>query len=150
MTTAQLWFLRILALQLITNIIQKLHIALLRILLQRRDERPRHRSCGLTPNLRVLGSLRILTARPHNDVRRRSLSLFIALISSVAGCGFLEETHGRRCHFSDIATSVRGDDTEETLTGFFGEVGLFEDALGGVDVWEIEGRAGVAGIEDGG
>ena len=36
------------------------------------------------------------------------------------------------------------------MAGFFGEVGLFEDALGGVDVGEVEGGAGVAGVEDGG
>jgi hypothetical protein len=36
------------------------------------------------------------------------------------------------------------------LAGFFGEIGFLEETLGRVDVWEVERRAGVAGVEDGG
>ena len=34
------------------------------------------------------------------------------------------------------------------MASFFGEVGLFEDALGGIDVWKVERGAGMAGVED--
>lgn len=65
-------------------------------------------------------------------------------------CGFLEEAHCCGSHAAHVAASVGGYDTEQALARFLGEVGLFEDAGGGVDVWEVESGAGVAGVEDGG
>jgi hypothetical protein len=64
-------------------------------------------------------------------------------------CNFLEEAHSCGCHAAEIAASVRGNDTKKTGAGFLGEVGLFEETLGGVDVGEIERGARVAGIEYG-
>ena len=150
MTTAQLRLLRIFTLQLIPYTIQQLHIALLGILLQRRDKRPRHGPRRLARNLRVLAGLRIFTARPHNHIGGTRLGLFVPLVGGVAGGCFFEEAHGGGGHASHVAAGVGGDDAEEALAGFFGKVGFFEDALGGVDVGEVESRSGVAGIEDGG
>lgn len=150
MTAAQLRLLLILALELIANTIQQLHIALLRVLLERRDESPRHGTRRLASDIRILGGLGILAAGPHDDIGRRSLGLLVALIGGVASCGLLEQAHGGIGNASHVAASVGGDDAEQSLTGLFGEVGFLEDALGGVDVWEIEGGAGMAGVEDGG
>lgn len=150
MTTAQLRLLRILALQLIPDTIQQLHIALLRVLLQRCDKRPRHGTRRLPRNLRVLARLRILAAGPHDHVGRTRLGLFVPLVGRVAGGCFFEEAHGGGGHASHVAAGVCGDDSEEALAGFFGEIGFFEDALGGVDVGKVECGSGVAGVEDGG
>lgn len=150
MTTAQLRLLRIFTLQLIPYTIQQLHITLLRIFLQRCDESPRHGPCRLARDLRVLTRLCIFTARPHDHIGGTRFGLFVPLIRGVAGSCFFEKAHGGGGHASHVAAGVGGDDAEEALAGFFGEVGFFEDALGGVDVGEIEGGSGVAGIEDGG
>jgi len=50
MAAAELWLLSVLALQLITDTVEQLHVALVRVFLKRIDERPRHRSCRLTAN----------------------------------------------------------------------------------------------------
>ena len=47
MRTAQLGLLVILSLQLITNAVKKLHVTLLRVFLERRDESPGHGAGGL-------------------------------------------------------------------------------------------------------
>ncbi len=54
MATAQLRLLRVLALQLITDVVEQLHVALLWILLERRDEGPGHSTGGLPSDVRVL------------------------------------------------------------------------------------------------
>lgn len=51
---AQLRLLRVLALQLITDAVEQLHVALLRILLEGSDEGPRHGACCCTCDLCVL------------------------------------------------------------------------------------------------
>lgn len=150
MAAAQLRLLRILALELVPDAVQQLHIALLWVLLQRRDKGPGHGTGSLTTNARILRSLGVFAPRPHDDVCGRSFGLQVALINSVACCSFLEETHSSRRNAAHVATSVRRDNPKQSLTSFFGEVRFFEDALGGVDVGKVEGRAGVAGVEDGG
>lgn len=150
MAAAQLRLLGILPLQFLPDAVQQLHVALLRVLLQRRDESPRHGARGLARDVRILRCLRILATGPHDDIRARGFGLFVALIRGVAGCGFLEEAHGSRSHAADVAAGIRRDNAKQALTGFFGQVGLFEYALGGIDVGQIEGGARVAGVEDGG
>lgn len=148
MTTAQLRLLRILGLQLIPNAIKQLHIALLRILLHRRNKRPAHRPRRLRRNRRIRTGLIILTPRPHDHIRRRRLGRNSPIVRLVARGRLLEEAHDVAGDAAHVAARVRGDDGEETLAGFFGEVGLFEDALRAVDVGQVEGGAGVAGVED--
>jgi hypothetical protein len=53
MAAAQLRLLAILALELITNAVQKLNVALVRVLLQARDESPGHGTRGLTLDRRI-------------------------------------------------------------------------------------------------
>lgn len=53
MRAGQLWPLRIPARELVPDAVQQLHIALLRVLLQRRDKRPRHGTRGLRRNCRI-------------------------------------------------------------------------------------------------
>lgn len=54
MAAAQLRLLRVLRLELVTDAVQKLDVALLRVLLQSRNESPRHSSGSLPGNVRVL------------------------------------------------------------------------------------------------
>lgn len=54
MTAAELRLLRILGLELITNTIEQLDVALLGVLLEGRNERPRHGSCSLARDVCVL------------------------------------------------------------------------------------------------
>ena len=150
MTTAQLRLLRILSLQLIPNTIQQLHIALLRILLHGRNKRPAHRPRRLRRNRRIRTRLVILAPRPHHHVRGARLSRHGAVIRLIPVRGFLDEAHEVARHAAHVAARIGRDDGEQALPGFLGEVGLFEDALGGVDVGEVQGGAGVAGVEDGG
>ena len=58
MTARKLWFLGITSLQLIPYSVQKLHIALLRVLFQGRDESPRHGTSCLRSDGGI-GSVRI-------------------------------------------------------------------------------------------
>ena len=58
MAAAQLRLLRVFALQLVSDAVQQLHVALLRILLQGGNEGPRHGACGLAGNVRVLSAQR--------------------------------------------------------------------------------------------
>lgn len=150
MTTAQLRLLRILGLQLIPNTIKQLHIALLRILLHGRNERPAHRPRRLRRNRRIRARLIILAARPHHHVRRRRLGRHGAVVRLIARRGLLEEAHDVAGDAAHVAARVGRDDGEQALAGFLGEVGLLEDALRGVDVGEVEGGAGVARVEDSG
>lgn len=54
MAAAQLRLLRVPALQLITNAVEQLHVALLRVLLECRNEGPGHSTRGLSCDVRVL------------------------------------------------------------------------------------------------
>jgi len=76
--------------------------------------------------------------------------LLSALVGRVASGGLFEEAHGCAGDAANVASRVGGDNGEKAGTGFFGEVGFFEHALGGVDIREVEGGAGVARVEDGG
>jgi len=101
-------------------------------------------------NLRIRTRLRILTATPHNDIRRTRLRPQIPLVRILPLCRLLEESHRRARDPAVVARHQSGGDAEEAFAGFFGEVGLFEDALRAVDVGQVEGGAGVAGVEDAG
>lgn len=54
MTAAKLRLLRILARELVTDAVEQLHVALLRVLLEGRDESPGHGARGLAGNVRIL------------------------------------------------------------------------------------------------
>lgn len=54
MTAAELRLLRVLGLELITNTIEQLDVALLGVLFEGRNERPRHGSCSLARDVCVL------------------------------------------------------------------------------------------------
>ena len=62
MATAQLRLLRVFTLQLLANTIQQLHVALLRVLLECRDESPGHGARCLTCDMGVLSTLQIITS----------------------------------------------------------------------------------------
>lgn len=63
MTATQLRLLTVLALQLITNAVQQLHIALIRILLKRVDESPRHGASRLAGDV-CIGPMPIVSKYP--------------------------------------------------------------------------------------
>ena len=84
-----------------------------------------------------LRGLAVFASGPHDDVCWRRLGLFCSFESFFAGGGFAEELHRCRCNATHVAASVGGNNAEQALSGFLGEVGLFEHALGGVDVWEV-------------
>lgn len=106
MTATQLRLLRVLALQLVPDAVQQLHIALLRILLQSGDESPRHGARGLSSNLGILRSLGILAARPHDDIGGRGLGLLVPLKCGIASGGFFEQAHGGGSHAAHIPASI--------------------------------------------
>lgn len=54
MATAQLWLLRVLALQVVANAVEQLDVTLLRVLLERVDKGPRHGSSSLASDIGVL------------------------------------------------------------------------------------------------
>lgn len=54
MAAAQLRLLRVLGGEFVPNAVQQLHVALLRILLQRSDEGPRHGARGLAGDVGIL------------------------------------------------------------------------------------------------
>ena len=149
MAAAQLRLLSILRSELLANAVEQLHVALLRILLERGDERPGHSAGSLAGDVGVLRRLRVFAAAPHDDVCRAGLGLLGSFVGVVAAGCLLNEAHGRAGHAAKIAACIRRYDTEETLAGFFGQVGLLENALGGVDIGQIESGAGVARVEDG-
>lgn len=131
MTAAELRLLRILALQLITNAVKQLDVALLRVLLQRGDKCPAHstsslatygrvgtvnlvsipgssimatRLCSLGVHVRCLG---ILATTPHDNIRWTGLRPEIALVRIVTRSCLLEQAHGCACHATQVSTSIR-------------------------------------------
>lgn len=148
MAATQLRLLAIFGRKLITNTIEQLNIALLRVLAKSSNESPRHSTSSLASNLSILTSLIVLTTRPHDDIGGGGLGLLVALVDFVALGGLLDEAHRGGHHAAHITTSVCGDHAEQALTGFLGQVGLLEDTGGGVDIGQVQGGAGVAGIED--
>jgi len=110
-----------------------------------------HQRTSRTPrNLRIRTRLRILTPTPHNDIRRTRLRPQISLIRILSLGRLLEEAHRGAGDPAVIARHQSGGDAEEAFAGFFGEIGLFENTLGAVNVGQVEGRPGVAGVEDAG
>lgn len=67
----------------------------------------------------------------------------------LAAGGLLEKAHNVVCDTAKIALAVRRNNTQKTLAGLLGQVGLLEDALGGVDVRKVEGGTGMTRVEDG-
>jgi hypothetical protein len=92
--------------------------------------------------------LTVLASTPHDNIRGTGLGLEVLLVDVVALCGFLEERHSSGRHAAHVATSVGGYQAEQALASLLGEVGLFENTLGGVDVGQIESGSGVARIKD--
>lgn len=59
-----------------------------------------------------------------------------------------EEAQAGLEHTTNVAPAIGGYDAEQVLASLLGEVGLLEDTLGGVNVWQVEGGARVTRIED--
>ena len=57
-TATQLRLLRVFALKLISNAVQQLNVALIRVLLQAGDEGPRHSACGFAGDRSVRATTR--------------------------------------------------------------------------------------------
>ena len=148
MTTRQLRFLRILVHQDISDTVEQLDIALLRIVPQSCDESPGHGTGGLTSHSGVCRSLAVLASTPHDDIGSAGLCAEVVLVDGVAPRGFLEQTHGGAGYAAKVASGVARNDSQQALAGLFGEVWFFEDALCGVNIWKIEGGPGVARVED--
>ncbi len=91
----------------------------------------------------------VFAPREHDNVGGRRFGGDGTAVGVLASCGLLEEAHYVAGDTAKIALAVGRDDAEQTLAGLLGEVGLLEDALGGVDVGEVEGGARVARVEDG-
>lgn len=66
-----------------------------------------------------------------------------------ASGGLLEESDDVVGNTAEISLAVRGNDAEQALAGLLGQVGLLEDTLRRIDVWQVECRAGMTRIEDG-
>lgn len=62
----------------------------------------------------------------------------------------LKQTCGTTNHAANVATRIARHDAQQTLTSFLGQVGLLEHTLGGVEVRQVKGGAGMTRIEDGG
>lgn len=148
MATAQLRLLAILLLQDNTNAIQQLQIRLVGILLNRADKRIAHGARGLASNCGVGARLVVLAAAPANDIGGARLGAHRLLVRLVAVHGMLAEAHEALEHAADVAARVRHGRAEQARAGLLHQVGLFEDALGGVRVGEIEHGARVARVEN--
>jgi hypothetical protein len=124
MTATQLRLLAILSLELITDAIQQLDVALVGILLESINKRPRHGTRGLsldrsigttvhqsavrhcTDSLRYLRSLRILGTTPHDNICRARLGAQVLLVHRITLCNLLEHTTGSRKHATEIILRV--------------------------------------------
>lgn len=148
MAATQLRLLGIFTRQLITNAVQQLDIALLGVLPQSGDERPRHGTGGLSGNSCILTGLTVLASGPHDDIRRTCLGVLGSLVCLVAFRGLLDEAHGGGHHATHITTSVRRHDAEQALTGFLSQIRFLEHTRGRVDVREIQRGTGVTRIEN--
>lgn len=98
-------------------------------------------------NLRSLG---ILGSTPHDDISGTGLCPQVLLVHLVTINRLLEQTGGAANHAANITARITRYNAEQSLAGFLGQVRLLEHTLGRVDVWEVEGGTGVAGIENGG
>jgi hypothetical protein len=69
-------------------------------------------------------------------------------VGFLAVCGLLEEANEVVGHAAKIALAVRGYNAKQALASLLGQVGLLENALGRVDVGQIQGSARVTRVED--
>ena len=83
-TTAQLGFLVVLALELVADAVQQLDVALVGVLAQGGDEGPTHCARGLAADAGVGGCLLVLGAGPHDDVSGRGFGAQVLLVHVVA------------------------------------------------------------------
>lgn len=63
--------------------------------------------------------------------------------------GLLEETDNVVGNAAQIALAVRRNNSQQTLTSLLGQVGLLENTLRGVNVWQIQSSTRMARVEDG-
>lgn len=150
MTAAKLRLLRILALQHIANAIQELQIRLVGVLLDRRDEGPRHGTRSLRRNRRVRARLVVSATTPQDHVRWARFGPLRLLVRLVA-------VHRDRCELlqraedaARVAPGVCHAHLEEVLACFFREIRFFERALRGVYIGQIHDRARVTAVENAG
>lgn len=106
MTTAQLRLLGILSVELVSDAVQKLDIALVGILLEGIDKRVRQSARRLTADSRIGRRLLILAARPHDDVGRRRLRPQVLLVHIVSSRHLLEESGCAGDHTTNILASI--------------------------------------------
>lgn len=149
MTAAELRLLRVLALQHIANAVQELQIRLVGVLLDGRDERPRHGTRRLRSNSRVRTRLIISATTPLNDICGACLGTLRLLVRLVAVDRDSRQFLQRAEDAARVTPSVRHAHLEEVLARFFREIGLFERSLGGVYVGQIHDGAGVATVKNG-
>ena len=95
-----------------------------------------------------LRGLGVFGAGKHDHVGGRGLCHHGSLACSVAIGRFLEEADGGLCDAAEITFAVGVDGAEEIHGGFFGQVGFLQNTLCGVDIGEVEGSSGMAGVED--
>lgn len=91
----------------------------------------------------------VLAARPHDDIGRRRLGGNSTVVSFLAVGGLLEEADDVVGDTTQIALTVGGNDTKQTLSSFLGQVRLLENTLGRVNVRQIEGGTRMARVKDG-
>lgn len=148
MAATKLWLLCILALQHIANTIQELQVRLVGVSLDRCNERPRHGTRRLRSNRRICTGLVVSTTAPHDDICRARLGALGFLVRLVTIHGDVSQLLERAENAARVAAGVRHAHLEKVLARFFGKIGLFECALGGVNIWQVHARARVAAVED--
>lgn len=95
-----------------------------------------------------LRCLIVLAAGPHNDISWRCpcvLGLLVRVVSHICSFGKAKD---RFRNTTQVARGVCGQSAQETLARFFGQVGLLQNTLGRVDVWQIHDRSAVARVKD--
>lgn len=96
---------------------------------------------------RNVRGLVVLAARKHDDVRGRGLGCNSPVVGIFASGSLGEQAHTLLDHTTNITLTIRGQDTEQALPCFLGQIRLLKDALSGVDVGQIESGSGVARVE---
>jgi len=115
MTAAQLRLLRVLRLELITDRVKQLDIALLWVLLECGNESPGHRACGLAGDLCVLPVEEVNVSRSVHSLGPACGSVAVVLTQPVvptpqpSHVGLLEARGRRSCikHYRDTACAKR-------------------------------------------
>lgn len=88
-------------------------------------------------------------AAPHDHVGGRRLGTLGLLIRLAAPQRRLGKAQYGACDSPDIAAAVVADSLEQTLPCLLGKVGLLEDTLGAVEVWQVQDGARVAAVKEG-